>query len=258
MNNRMKGDKKMKPIIGICTNYSTNENLGIITRLGFAGQDWHLVAGDYIRAVERGGGIPVIIPILEDGQNVEAIVKKIDGIIFTGGSDIDPQYYGELPQYGLGDINPERDKQEVALAKRVLYETDIPVLGICRGIQLLTVASGGTLYQDLKSQRKEGFNHTLTIAPKYHATHPVTIEKGSRLHEIFGKDTLGINGFNHQAVKTLGENFKATMIAPDGLVEGMELPGERFVVGVQWHPEMMIDRYPEYLSLFRAFVHSCK
>lgn len=248
----------MRPIIGICTNHSANENIGILTELGFAGQDWQLLAGDYIRAIERAGGVPVMIPIVEDPQTLEPILGRLDGILFSGGSDIDPQYYGELPRYGLGKINPVRDAQEVALAKKVLYEMNLPVLGICRGIQLLTVASGGTLYQDLKSQRPEGLNHTLNIAPKYHPTHPVDIQPGSRLYEIFGKERIGVNGFNHQAVKKLGKDFKATMLAPDGLIEGMELVGERFVIGLQWHPEMMIDKYPEYLLIFKAFVASCK
>ena len=257
-NKGTKGENRMKPIIGICTNYSTDEKIGMMTELGFAGQDWQLLAGDYIRAVERAGGIPIIIPIVENHQTLEPILDRIDGIIFSGGSDIDPQCYGELPRYGIGRINPVRDAQEIALAKKVLYEKDFPVLGICRGIQLLTVVSGGTLYQDLRSQRPEGFNHTLNIAPKYHPTHPVDIQVGSKLYEIFGKERLGINGFNHQAVKELGKDFSATMLAPDGLVEGMELLGERFVIGLQWHPEMMIDRYPEYLAIFTSFVESCK
>lgn len=247
----------MKPIIGICANYATDDKIGIITELGFPKQEWQLLANDYIKAIELAGGSPLIIPVVEDFENTERILPILDGILFSGGSDIDPSYYGELPQYGLRTVTPFRDSHEIALAKKILFETSIPVLGICRGIQLLNVAAGGTLYQDLQRYRSEGFNHTLINVPKDYPMHEAAIKPDSKLHKIFKKDKIKINSFNHQAIKTIGGDFEATMIAPDGLIEGIESPGNRFVVAVQWHPETMIERYPEYLVLFKEFVRSC-
>ncbi len=247
-----------KPLIGICANYSSSDAAGLTTYLGVAGQEWQLLADDYIKAIERAGGVPIILPVTEELSTLEPIVQMLDGILFTGGSDIDPQCYGDLPRYGIGGIEPRRDSHEVALAKKVISELRIPVLGICRGSQVLNVAMGGTLYQDLRLERPDGMNHTLTSAPKHYPTHTVAIKPNSRLHAIFQTETLAVNSLNHQAVKELGQGFEETMTAPDGVIEGIEMTGERFVVAVQWHPEMMIDRNPEYLVLFEAFVNSCK
>lgn len=248
----------MKPVVGICTNYSANDELGLMTKLGLPGQEWQMVADDYIKAIERGGGVPVIIPLTKCFENISPILPHLDGIVFTGGSDIDPQKYGENSQYGLGAIDPDRDEQEIKLAKKVLYEMNIPVLGICRGQQIINIAAGGSLYYDLKKQRPEAMCHPSFFAPKYHKSHEAKIEKNTNLHRIFNKESIGVNSFHHQAVKELADGFIISMVSVDGVIEGMELPGERFVVSVQWHPEMMIDRYPEYTDLFRSFVESCK
>lgn len=247
----------MRPIIGICANYSTDDRVGVNSGLGLPGQEWQVLADDYIKAVERAGGIPLILPVTERPETLLSVLSKLDGILFSGGTDIDPRYYGEWPGPALGVIDPRRDRHEIELAKTVLSEMDMPVLGICRGCQLLNVASGGTLYQDLQLERPEGLFHTHLKSPKYHPVHPVSIKPGSRLHAIFGREELEVNSFNHQAIKRVGGGFEVTMTAPDGLVEGIEMPGERFVVAVQWHPEMMIDRHPDYLVLFQAFVKAC-
>lgn len=132
---------------------------------------------------------------------------------------------------------------------------DIPVLGICRGIQLLNVITGGTVYQDIKQQKKDSFNHAmLDLGPKDYLAHDVKIKPGSRLHSIFKEDKIKVNSLNHQAVKTPGKGFTVTMEAEDGLIEATEMNGERFVVAVQWHPEMLIDKYDYYLRLFKAFI----
>lgn len=247
----------MKPIIGICANYSPDEQIGVKSGLGLPGQEWQVLADDYIKAIERAGGTPLILPITKDIDSLSRALDMLDGILFSGGSDIDPRYYHEWPGQGLGTIDPERDRHEFALANKVLREMDIPVLGICRGCQLLNVATGGSLYQDLQLDRPEGLFHTHKIAPKYYPVHPVSMQPGSKLHSIFGTESIGVNSFNHQAIKQVGEGFQVTMTAPDGLVEGIELEGERFVVAVQWHPEMMIDHDPHYLALFEAFVEAC-
>lgn len=247
----------MKPLIGICANYSNDDNVGITSNLGAPGQEWQLLADDYIKSIERSGGIPVILPVTEHPESLYPLLSKLDGILFTGGSDIDPAYYGEWPRAGLGPIDPKRDRHEVALAKKVLLDTKLPILGICRGSQLLNVACGGTLYQDLQTERPEGIAHALKHSPKYHPVHPAYIQEGSRLEAIFETREIGVNSYNHQAIKQVGSDFNVTMTAPDGLVEGIEMAGERFVVAVQWHPEMMVDRDEEYLKLFQAFVAAC-
>lgn len=248
----------MKPIIGICTNYSPLDELGLMTKLGLPGQEWQLLADDYIKGIERGGGVPVIIPILEQIENIVPLLGCLDGIVFTGGQDIEPRQYGQNAGKNLGTISPERDSQEIALAKKALYEMEIPVLGICRGHQILNVAAGGTLYSDIETQRVEAMNHTCFHAPKHHRAHEAEVLEGTRMKDIFGQEILGINSYHHQAIDRMGEGFKVSMVAGDGIVEAMEYPGERFVVSVQWHPEMMVDRCPEYLKLFSSFVASCK
>lgn len=247
----------MKPIIGICTNYSNMDQPGLSTKLGLPGQEWQMVADDYVKGVERGGGIPIIIPIMQAIENVLPVLECLDGIVFTGGQDIDPHCYGKEPHAALGAISPERDGQEIALAKRVLNEMDIPILGICRGHQVLNVAAGGTLYADIESQLPEAMAHSCFHAPKYHRVHRAEVCPGTKLHEIFKCDSMGINSFHHQAIERIGAGFEVAMTAGDGVIEAMEFPGNRFVVSVQWHPEMMIDRHPEYIALFKSFVDSC-
>jgi len=210
-----------------------------------------------VKAVERAGGTPLIIPVVTELSHIQKILDLIDGIIFSGGVDIDPRYYGENPGYGLGRVEPERDRHEFELGKKVLYEMDIPVLGICRGIQLLNVVTGGTVYQDIRLEKDYSFNHgMLDLAPKDYLAHEVNIKPGSLLHSIFQKERIRVNSFNHQAVKTPGKGFTVTMEADDGLIEGMEIPGKRFVAAVQWHPEMLIDKYEYYLRFFEAFVEA--
>ena len=247
----------MKPIIGICANYSIDEQVGIKSGLGTKGQEWQLLSSDYTSAIEQAGGAPVILPVTQGIESLEPVLAMLDGLLFTGGTDLDPRYYGEWPGPKLGSIVPARDRHEIALAEKALHEMDIPIFAICRGAQVLNVAAGGSLYQDLQLDRPEGLFHTHMMAPKYHPVHPVTIKAGSKLHAIFGTEEIWVNSFHHQAVKKVGSGFEVTMTAPDGLVEGMEMPGERFVVAVQWHPEMMFDRDSRYLAIFQAFVKAC-
>lgn len=247
-----------KPIIGITANYTPKDAVGELTGLGLAGQDWDLLPADYIRAVERAGGCPVIIPVTENPETVIPLLDKLDGMLFSGGSDIAPSYYGELPQEALGTVDPVRDAHEIRLCQSLLRDYDIPLLGICRGNQLINVASGGTLYQDIASTKKAAFRHDLVNYPKWYASRELEIEPGSRLREIFGASRITANGFNHQAVKDLGKNLRTAMKASDGFVEGIEGTQERFVVGIQWHPEMMLDHSDEFLCLFQAFVRACE
>ncbi|OEY66101.1 gamma-glutamyl-gamma-aminobutyrate hydrolase family protein [Marinobacter sp. X15-166B] len=248
----------MKPLIGVLSDFSEDDQIGLSTKLGFRGQEWQLLASDYVRAIEYSGGIPVIIPVLQSQDHLPALLSRLDGLFLTGGSDIDPQLYGELPTAGLGDINPQRDAHELALVGLALQQMNYPILGICRGLQLLNVAAGGTLYQDLASQRPSELHHTNWNSPKYHPVFSAEISQGSRLAAAFDTLTLPINSYNHQAVKALAPGFQATMTAPDGLIEGIEQDGQRWVCAVQWHPEMMAERHPRYQRLFSSFVEACQ
>lgn len=247
----------MRPIIGICANHTPKDCIGEITGLGLPGQDWNLLAADYISAIEQAGGCPVIIPVMQDLENIGPLLEILDGILFSGGSDIDPAYYGELPHDELGSINPIRDKWEFALCQYVIKNSKLPILGICRGNQMINVACGGTLYQDIQSNNIAKFNHHLINYPKWYATHKVNIQPDSKLSKIFGAVQIKTNGFNHQAVKSIGNGLKITMQAEDGLVEGIESADDRFIIAVQWHPEMMLERSDEFLCLFKAFVDEC-
>lgn len=230
----------MKPIIGVLSTYREETQ------------------ARYIKAVENAGGSPVILAKVNDIKTMESIIPVLDGIVFTGGVDINPLIYGETPQEGLGRIDPDRDKFELALAKVILFNTDIPVVGICRGMQILNVAAGGSLYQDLVVQNKTEVIHSLEdVFPWHEPSHNVNIVKPSKLYDIFKKDNMLVNSFHHQGIKKLDNNFEAVMVSEDNVIEGIELKDDRFVIGVQWHPEMLVEKYPEYLNLFRKFIEKC-
>lgn len=249
---------KEKPIIGVYANFTTDDSIGINLNLGVAEQHWQLLPDDYIEAIERAGGIPFIIPVNENIENAIQLLQVVDGLLLTGGPDINPQIYGENPQFGIKEIDMKRDEHEFALTKYVLNETSLPILGICRGLQLLTVVSGGSLYQDIRLHRPNSFNHTVLHVEKHYPTHTVTIEKDSLFYRIFKKEEIGVNSFHHQAVKRVGKRFKVTMISDDGVVEGIEMEGDRFICAVQWHPESMLDYRDEYLKLFEYFIKCCR
>jgi putative glutamine amidotransferase len=226
----------MRPLIGITSSYSWDNHS-------------HTIPNSYVDAVERGGGTPVLLPPTFQ-IDVEQLLDAVDGLVLTGGVDVDPQHYGENPRPQLGTIDPKRDDFEIKITKEALRRGK-PILAICRGHQVLNVAAGGTLIQDTTSQVPEALKHRQN-APTYYPSHTVRVQEGSRLHGIFGKGELGVNTFHHQAVKDLGEGLVATAWAPDGVIEAMELAGDTFVLGVQWHPERMIDG--EMLKIFKAFI----
>lgn len=196
------------------------------------------LAQAYYMSVVEAGGTPLVIPSYDDGKALVSLMDTLDGIVLSGGADIDPEYLGEEP-LDCVSVNPRRDNQELMLV-RLAMDRQIPVLGICRGIQILTAALGGKLYQDIKTQHdRPCIEHSQTIARGL-PSHNVQIEKDSLLYEFFGKETLAVNSFHHQAVKEVPAGFRVTAIAPDGIIEGMESTGFRPILGVQWHPECFI------------------
>lgn len=247
--------------------------IGILTRpdhsVAWSGYRLYGQGAVYSQAVALAGGAPVLIP-LELGERAwRSIYRRLDGLLLPGGVDVDPAHYGEARQPELGEVDDALDEAELLLTRWAL-EDDLPLLGICRGIQVLNVAAGGSLYQDLPAQVAGAQQHRFS-PPKYprdHLGHPVYIQADSRLARILGSARepggakgLGgvevlVNSRHHQAVKDVAPGFVVTARAPDGVIEGIERPDAPFCIGVQWHPESMAAGDPQMLALFEAFVRA--
>lgn len=235
----------MKPIIGLTARYDVKE-------------DTLVVNTGYYRAILRVGGIPFIIPITTDVTENKEIMQNIDGVILTGGEDVDPKYFNETPIKEMGSISPYRDIQEMCIAK-IALTNNIPILGICRGIQVLNIAAQGSIYQDIYSQIPNAnlIKHSQN-APKWYATHEVRIEENTKLHQIINKRTIRVNSFHHQAVKDVCEEFTIAAKSEDGIIEAIEHKNNDFAIGIQWHPEVMWEKDNEYLKVFKSFVSSAQ
>lgn len=215
--------KKHAPLIGISGNFRDG--------------DCTLAAG-YYRSLVEAGATPVIIPPYSDIELLVSLVKKLDGVVLSGGADIDPDYLEELPIDGI-DINPERDKPELILIK-LLIDRHVPILGICRGMQMLSAALGGKLYQDIYTQHNvDCICHSQKIARGL-TSHSVNIQKDTLLYSIMNTDCLDVNSFHHQAVKSVPKGFVVSAVAQDGIIEAMESVDYQPILGVQWHPECML------------------
>ncbi len=212
----------------------------------------------YFIAATMVGGVPWMIPLLDDDlPTLRAIYERLDGLLIPGGVDMDPRQYGEAILPECGNLDPARDRVELQLVRWAI-EDGKPVLGLCRGLQIINVALGGTLWQDLASQKPELDKHDYFPTAGYarqHLAHPVMLEPSSRLADLSdGAESLMVNSMHHQGVKAIGEGLLVSARAPDGLVEALELPGEVFVMGVQWHPEVFEMSDPHTRHLFGAFI----
>ncbi len=210
---------------------------------------------DYVEAVLRAGGTPVLFPVTDDREQISALLGLVDGLLLTGGPDVDPAKYGEKRKPCCGNCSMRRDAMEIPLCLEALTRR-MPVLAICRGLQILSCVLGGNLYQDLASQFGTQLNH-----PRYDVpgdpVHEVEVKPDTLLSSIVGPGPLPVNSRHHQGIKVLGKSLRVNAIAPDGLIEGIELPDHPFVLGIQWHPETLSDRYPDHQKLFDAFVRAC-
>ena len=238
----------MKPLIGITSGEFPHKH------------PWApLVYGQaytYTEAVRHAGGVPVILPISTDETQWRELFDRCDGLLFAGGNDIDPSRYGEAMNGTRDDFSKNRDAQEFALIELALKH-DKPVLGICRGMEVLNVALGGSLYQDVPSQLPDMQNHEASLIEEKMAfiAHQLKIDEDSKLAEILQVTTIPANTHHHQAVHKLGKDLKATAWAEDGIVEALELPNKKFVLGVQLHPEALEDEIePRWRKLFGAFI----
>jgi putative glutamine amidotransferase len=232
-----------RPAIGITLDFSKRD------------QELFSLRDDYVRSVEAAGGLPLVLAPGKPGDAGD-LLGRVSGLMLTGGGDVDPQAYGEVPHPKLGRVIPERDAFELALVRTAL-ERGLPVLAICRGQQVLNVATGGTLVQDIPSQLPGANDHD-PDAERWAMAHAVNILPGTRLRAILGADTVAVNSFHHQAVKDPGRGVVVSARAEDGVVEGIEVPGQPFAVGVQWHPEAFWDHGREFQPLFAALVEASR
>ncbi len=221
-----------RPLIGISSNYYPAQTDRDFSR----GRDVNYLQVDYHKYLENAGGIPVLLPVLHDKAVLEQTITRIDALFLSGGADIAPEFYNEeiLDQEWLGEI--PRAKFEIELLKLAIHQNK-PVFGICRGLQLINIALGGTLYQDLGKQCNLDNHRVIQGKPIPH--HNVTLETGSWLHKVIGDTTIRVNSSHHQAVKTVAPGLKVTAKSEDGVIEGLESTNANFVVAVQWHPERM-------------------
>ncbi len=210
---------------------------------------------EYADRIRRAGGVPVVLPLTEDESTADRFAEACDGFLFTGGHDVFPALYGEIPVEGLTFCFPERDRTEAALLARVL-DRDKPVFGICRGLQFVNVFLGGTLYQDLASQR-QGIIHTQP-RPYDAPSHRNAVVRDTPLFDVCATDSIAVNSCHHQGVRALAPCLAVSAVAEDGLIEAAFMPEKRFVRLVQWHPELMPPDDSLSRRLFRDFVVCCR
>ena len=231
-----------RPLIGVTTSISVNAN-----------PERAFVNSSYIRAVQNAGGIPVLLPPPLVGEAREELWKRLHALLLTGGADIDPARFGELPHATVYDVSESRDDLEFTVVDSALG-AGMPVFAICRGIQVLNVALGGTLIQDVPSEVGTQIAHS-QAEPRHEATHRVTVSGETKMAEVLGAHDLRVNSFHHQAIKKLGRGLRDVAWADDGVIEAVEMPDARaLVLGVQWHPEDLVDHDRAAANLFRALV----
>ena len=230
-----------KPVIGLVPLVDT-------------GRDSLWMLPGYMEGIKNAGGLPIMLPLDTDPEQAAQMVALCDGILFTGGHDVNPELYGEQNEGLTGEIIHGRDTMETELL-RLALEQNKGVLGICRGLQFLNVHLGGSLYQDIPTQFPSQVNHRQP-APYYEPIHPVKL--AGPLAAVLGTDETMVNSCHHQAIKVLAPELAIMAQAPDGVVEAVCLPGKRFVWAVQWHPEFFKPQHPDSVAIFRAFVEGCR
>ncbi len=219
---------------------------------GYSADPWYALRTNYAGSIAAAGGLPLALPHLP--ELTEAMLETIDGLIVTGGAfDVDPSLYGDGGLHSTVTLKQGRTQAEMALLRGALAR-GLPVLGICGGEQLLAVALGGTLIQHIPDSVADALPHEQPN-PRHEAGHEVRITPGTRLHAIVGSETMQVNSSHHQAVRSVG-GAAVNAVAPDGVIEGIELPGTAFCIGVQWHPEFLID--PGDARLLAAFIEAAR
>jgi putative glutamine amidotransferase len=214
----------------------------------------------YLEAVQRAGGIPVLLPPALGRAQLDELFANLDGLLLSGGGDVEPGLYGERPHPKVSGVSARRDRFEIDVVRRAI-DRRMPLLAICRGMQILNVALGGTLYQHVPQVFGDTVEHQQVAAgsPRDEITHPVEIRPGTLLANLVGSGAIGVNSIHHQAVRTLGVHLVPSARAPDGLIEAIEGPplGD-FVLGVQWHPEELVSSNDAARAVFEAFLDACQ
>ena len=242
-----------RPIIGVPT-----QNLQSIGGVSPDIPPSWVMSHRYVHALASVGGIPWLIPLLgDDVATLRGAYDELDGIFLPGGADIDPESYSAERHPSCDRSDPARDRVELILVRWAL-EDHKPVLGVCRGLQIINLAAGGSLIQDLKELQPDSMKHDYFPfrdgSARDHLAHPVRVVAGTRLHRVAGVTEFPVNSMHHQGIERLGAGLVANAFAPDGVIEGIESPDEHFLVGVQWHPEVLIDADPRMRRLFETFI----
>lgn len=234
------------PTIGVTSNYSPADDgtFGTIQ-----------VGESYIQAVIRAGGLPLIIPVGLSGERLQSLIDRLDGILFTGGSDVNPLRFQGQDHPRIYGIDDRRDELEISLVNHAV-DTGKPFLGICRGVQVINVALGGSLYTHIADQMTGALRHDyFPNIPRNHLAHGVWIAKDSLLAHILGSRSIEVNSLHHQGINRIAPGLRSVAHAPDQMIEGVELPGHPFGLGVQWHPEWL-QEHAQQRELFKAFVEA--
>ena len=238
----------MKPVIGLSSNYVAPGDPRCPSQSGA-----YYMNRSYVVLLRQAGTLPINFPHATEPEDLGQLLDRVDGLLLTGGRDLDPAAYGEEPHASNDPANPERTASDLALA-RLAVERRYPILAVCLGLQTLNVAFGGSLWQDLPSQHPSDVTHRRPLAEHARLAHTVEIVEGSLLHRAVGRTRLEVNSTHHQAVRNIGRGLVATAVAPDGVVEALELPDLPFCLGVQWHPESLAPDHPPHQALFDAFL----
>ncbi len=242
----------MKPVIGVTPDFNAGDRKDMGGR-----EPTYFLRARYIRAIEELGGIPLILPLVASPAARRRLLDGIDGLLITGsGPDLPPRLYGERQQYHFPLVSKRRADFELDLVHQARTR-DLPLLGICGGMQTVNVACGGTLFQDIPSQVHHALNHRQKTKA-IHLSHPVTVMPKSLLRKVVGSRALMVNSSHHQSVKKVAPSLAASAVAPDGIVEAIESPAQRFLLAVQWHPEFLFERHAAHKRLFEALLKAAR